>query len=368
MGLREKIAGSFAPEVFYISNPSGNNSLQSLSTREAIAYSVRSARLPTSGKTVLVGSGASAKGYWILGFVKELWNHIKIDGYVTSSISSMLAVGEEKGPKVLEELALMVPELLAERDISRGLKIVSALLFGIYRSKIERIGKLIYLSQADDFAGEEGRLIRNPIGVVTTTNLEEKLRQLLGETTVGQTKFKIMVTDYTKEGPIALGKEYPEMPLYKAILSSIALQMVIPYQKYNGSLFGDAGPVAYFPMIKELIDNDVRTIIAVDMNYRNCIYKGLPFFLADEAQQGYIKNKHQTRKLMADFTRISPEQLLEKGDYDRQRVAFVSPQIERILPGAIYIPIEERSGLIDEGGKAAKEFITKFRQPLWHIQ
>ena len=367
MGLAEKVAESFAPNVFYIANPSSSDILQTPSMREVVAYALRSGRLPSRGKTTFIGSGASAKGYWILGFVTELWNHIEIDNYITSSISNMLVVGEEKGPKVLEELALRIPELLPERDISRGLKIARALMLGYYGKEITGLGKLLHLSEADDFESEEGKLIRNPRGVVTTSKLEDELKRLLGEKTVGESKFMVMVTDYKRECPVALGKEYPELPLYKAIMSAIALQMVIPYQQYKGGLFGDAGPVSYFPLLKELVDKDTKTIIAVDMNYRNGGYKGLPFFLADGAQQAYVRNKHQTRELMKNFTRVSPDELLDVGDYDRQRVAFVAPRIEGILPGTIDIPIEDRLKLIDEGKKAAKAFITRLRQPIWHI-
>ncbi len=367
MGLKEKIAESFAPNVFYVVNPVADNLLQSPSTREVLAYALRSGRIPTRGKTALVGSGASAKGYWILGFVTELWKYIEIDAYITSSISSMLAVGEEKGAAALEDLALRIPELLPERDISTKLKVARAVTLGLYGGRIKGLGKFLNLMEADDVGGEEGKLIRNPRGIVTTNKLEDELRHLLGEKPVGQTKFKIMAIDYTKERPVALGDEYPEMPLHRAIMAAIALQMVIPYQKYNGSLFGDAGPVAYFPLIKELIGRDIRTIIAVDMNFRNGEYKGLPGFLADEAQQGYVRNKHQTRKLMTDFTSVPPEKLLSDDDYAKQRVAFVAPRVEGVPPGVLNIPIEDRLKLIDEGRKTAMAFITKFRQPIWYI-
>lgn len=365
MILRQRIAEALAPKVFYVANPSKDGILQDVAIREIGAYFVRTGRLPTSGKTAFIGSGASAKGYWILGFVTELWEYIEIDAYITSSISSMLAVGEEKGPKALEDLALKVPELLPERDISTKLKVARAFTLGLYGNKITELSKFLQLMEADDFEGEGGKLIRNPRGVVTTNKLEDELKRLLGDKKVGETKFKIMATDYQKEGPVALGLEYPEMPLYRAIMAAIALQTVIPYQNYNGVLLGDAGPVAYFPLFKELIDRDVRTIIAVDMNFRNGEYKGLPDILADGAQQGYVRNKHQTRKLLGEFTSVPPEELLENDDYNRQRVAFVAPKVEKVLPGAINIPIEERLRLTDDGKKAAREFISKVRQPIW---
>lgn len=367
LSLRARLANTFVPEVFYIANPVADNILQAPTTREILSYAIRRGRLPTKGKTVLIGSGASAKGYWILGFVTELWKYIEINEYITSSISSMLAVGEEKGSSVLEDLALRIPELLPERDISTKLKLAQALTFGLYSDKIRDLGRFMQLMEADDIQGEDGKLIRSPRGVVTTSQLEDELKHLLGDKKVGDTKFKIMVTDYNKEGPVALGQAYPEMPLYQAIMAAIALQKVVPYQKYNGGLFGDAGPVAYFPLFKELIDRDVRTVIAVDMNFRNGEYKGLPGLLADEAQQGYVRNKNQTRKLMKDFTPIPPEVLLEKDDYSEQRVAFVAPKIKGVLPGAINIPIEDRLKLIDDGKKAAKAFINKFRQPMWQM-
>lgn len=367
MDLIAKIATSLAPNVFYVVNPASDDKLRSPTAREILAYGIRTGRLPTSGKTAFVGSGGASKGYWILGFATELWKYIEINAYITSSITSMLAVGEEKGSPVLEDLALRIPELLPERDISTKLKIAMALTLGLYTDKIKGLGKFLQLMEAEDIEGEGGRLIRNPKGVVITSKLEEELKQLLGDRKVGDTKFKIMAIDYNKEGPVALGRDYPEMPLSQAIMAGIALQTVIPYQRYNGGLLGDAGPIAYFPLLKDLIDKNFRTIIAVDMNYRNGEYKGLPGILADGAHQGYVRNKHQTRQLMRDFTPVTPERLLSDDDYSKQRVAFVAPRIEGILPGAIKISIEDRLKLIDEGKKAASVFVKKFRQPMWYI-
>lgn len=375
MGLSE-LVNRLASQPFYLVQPlnSKKENIKSLNINDIISYFLRTKSLPTAPKVTFIGGGGSAKGYWTLGFVSELLEYIKIDQYIVTSVSALLAVGQEKGTKELEEFALRVPELLVEERAT--LKILAQasnyIPFGIVDKLFARLILPLKLSQAEIDELSSGTLVMNPKGIFNVTKLEKELRNIFWEKKIGEMdNFIIMAIDYNTRRPVALGKEYPEMPVYTAILAGIALQMIIPYQRYSNSLFGDAGPVYNFPLLKELIDKDTKTIIAVDLNYNNVNSLGddsLPFFLVDKAQHGYIADKEMTRRLLREVVNAPPEEILRYGDRKNYKLSFNAPKIQDILTNSIYIPLPRRETLIAEGHMAAKELIERFRKPLWSIQ
>src|SRR3989338_2359785 len=368
-----KVATILSPEIFYVANPASDHSeIQHPSLEEIIAFGLRTKRLPTNGKVTFVGSGGAAKGYWVLGFVNELKKYIKIDKYLVTSVPALLSIGEVAGPEKLETLAKKVHELLKEREHHRYVRIAkrmaTLLTAGYFRKPLDSVGKLWNLLEAEEIQREDGTSIRSPKGIVTAEPLEAAIKELTGEKTLADIgNFTIMTMDYIKKGFVALGKEHPDTPLYHAVPAGIALQMIMPYKKYNGSLLGDAGPLYYFPLLKKYIDKDTTTIIGVDLNFNNDNHNGLPPFMADKAQQEHIADIEKTRERVANFTLASVEELLEIGDYSKQMLAYFAPKIDNVPSGAIDIPKPQRERLIEEGKQAARAFVSRLRQPVWNI-
>ncbi|MBI2658007.1 hypothetical protein HYX08_04925 [Candidatus Woesearchaeota archaeon] len=373
LNLLKRTADKFSPEIFYVAKPASDSSgIKRASLEEILAFGLRTGRLPTNGDVTFVGGGGSAKGYWILGFATELRKHIEISKYVTTSVSSLLSLGQITDEETFVKFALKIPELLPERDYHRAIRLIKAAIGylpgGYVKDRFDRLLKIMHYFQAEDLMTENGELVRNPKGVVQTDAFVEAVRSISGERTIGDLgNFIIMAIDYIHKRPVALGKEYREMPLYNVLAAAIALAKIIPYKGYNGSLLGDAGEVYNFPLLLKHIGKNAGTVVGVDLNYNNGIYKGLPFFAADEAWQGHVRNVIASTEQVEKFSEIPVDVLTQGDDYHKQQLKLFAPKIDGVLPGQINIPMPEREKLIELGRQAAKAFISRLRQPLWSI-
>ena len=254
---RLRLADRVAPEIFYLANPvDGNRDVGKASSSEGLAYLLRTGRLPTNGELTVVASAGGPKAYWTHGFLLELTKYVEVNNFITDSSPSFHVLKDEfPSEKEFDDFILDIPKFLPERKIQTALKIthqlVKLLSIGRYGGIVENIGKLFNLSQAE-WEDSNGTLIRSPKGFVDISPLEEKLKMIVPDKTIRQKpNFTMLALNYTTGKLVALGKDTPDMPLYKAILASIALQMIIPFQKVNGSILGDAGSIYYLPLLKE---------------------------------------------------------------------------------------------------------------------
>ena len=369
---RLKIADKVAPDIFYLANPVNGSDIQPISASEGLAYLVRTGRLPTNGRVTIAASAGGSKAYWTHGFLLELEKHIEISDFIVASAPAFHALKNEfPTEREFDEFVLNIPKFLPEKQIQVALRLVHQLTrylsLGHYGSFVEKLGKLLNLSSAewDDI---NGTLIRNPKGFVDIGPLEEELKKIVPNKTIRQKpNFTMLALDYASGKLVALGKDTQDMPLYKAILAAIAVQLIMPFQKVNGNVLGDAGAVYYLPLLKEYVPGN-STVIAVDLNYNwGNGYKGLPFFAENTAQDDHVRNKILTVRNLKDFTPVSASELQERGDYAKQRLVFRVPSIVGVPAYAIDIDIDDRRHLSDLGKKDARELIARFRTPLWYI-
>ena len=371
---RLKLANRVAPDIFYLANPVYRDTdIQPVTASEGLAYLLRTGKLPANGKLSAVASAGGPKAYWTHGFLLELTKHVEVDNFVTASAPAFHALKDEfPSEREFDEFVLDIPRLLPEKQIQIALKaihqIANFVSLGHYGSAFERIGKLLNLSQAE-WEEINGAMVRNPKGFVDISPLEEELKRIVPDKTIRQKpNFTMLALDYTSGKLVALGRDTPDMPLYKAILACIAIPLVMPFQKINSHILGDAGTVYYLPLLKEYVPRKTSTVVAVDLNYnwRNG-YKGLPFFAENTAQDDHLRNEILTDRNIKDFTPVPASELQERADYVKQRLVFRAPAIIGVPAYAINIDMETRRHLSELGKKDARELVAKFRAPIWHI-
>lgn len=364
MSLRDKIADAFVKEPFYLvetKNSNGDSSnIQKISIKESAGYWIKTGKLPTNPGLTLIFSGGSVKTLYNLGFYKKLQESgISIGHYFLSSGSSPLVLSKLiEDFDEFEKFALDIPDLIEplERQlVFQKLKKIDTLTEGIFRkSKLDTGNTKIKVNR----------------GLVSTDKLEEKLKNYCKDKTIGEMEnVTIMATDYSARKPVSLGIDYPNMPLYKAILASISLPKIFKPVEYDGRLFGDAGPLYHFPLKPNLLNNN-KTIIAIKLGHNNeeysipifYGYKGILFdgqYLLDDVTSSEVAELR-----LHELCGTTAVDLSENGDKKNFRVYLDLPTID-IPPNTIELKMDKRKELVDMGYEAAeKALYTKFRQPI----
>ena len=230
MDIREKIAYSLVPRPFYLlptSNGQSGDQIPEINLREYFAYLLVTGKRPTAiPKTLFDGSGGTAKGYIGVGLIKVFDAYgIEFDAYLVASVLAFLGLKKHTGNMQLtEEFALKIPELLKEKPPHIALRIADKLTFKYFHDGIMNLDRLAHLLKAEKIQLPDGGYTRTNNGFVQTTALEEELRKHLGDVKISEIKdFYITATDYTNQRLVVLGKDYPDMPAFRAIHTGIAL-------------------------------------------------------------------------------------------------------------------------------------------------
>ena len=382
MDLREKLAYSLIQRPFYILPGSSENnagSISKISPTEYLAYRILTGQWPTSNpKVMFVGSGGSAKGYVVIGLLRRFHElGIKFDEYLVTSVLAFLTLYERTGDIYLtEKFALDIPELLKEKSAPRVMKWFDKMTLGYFHDHITSFARLAHLMQSQKYKLPDGGYLKTNNGFVQTAALENRLKEHLGEVPIGETNMRITATDFTNRRLVVLGKDYPEMPAYRAVLIAISLPKIFAFVMHNGNLLADSGGVLNFPLLNQLIDKktnqkttligpDISTIVAVDLAYEANYENGVPsggiggIVEADWIEAG-IRNNLMVELLAERNAKQEPRDLVKNGDRRHMRTMLITPETHDIPPGKIGIKIDQRHELIKQGYElgdlAAKDF------------
>lgn len=234
---------------------------------------------------------------------------------------------------------------------------------------------------------EEGTLITNA-GVVDTAPLEGRLRELCkngdGDKLSGEyPKVLIMATDLER-GLVALSRDHPKIPIYRAFSSAITLPKYFPpaVHPMGGSqksiVLVDAGDLCYFPLRRTLV-GDRGTILAVDLGYRALRYRAKygnenPCYMSgiagiDRMREWLadLKALDDTKHLVEDRTGLPIDKAESDGDINNCSLCFKAPHFKEITPGTLWISMDERRALVDRGYKIGQELIKQFRRPMYFM-
>lgn len=371
MGLGKFIADRLVSEPFYIvTTKNGHNSIKPITPAETIAYYLRTGSLPRDPKVTLVGSSGSAKGFVGAGVVKKLDEAgIDIGSYIVSSVSSFIAVYEITGRnyKAFEEFILQVPDLIEPLPPPLWVRAAQKIAPKRYSTRLDFIGKFLTSIEPNELKTKDGAMTVNQ-GLVSTKKLEDRLKEICGNAAIGDIKnLTIMATDYTEEKPVALGRDFPEMPLYKALLASISMGQRMRPIEHNSHLFGDGGYTYHLPLIRELLPQDSKTIICIllasygERNGRQD-YSGIMGFVDNLSKAIAINREVITKLLVENAAQTDISDLIKNGDRKNFRIKLIEPQIGEIPSGTIHIDMGRRLEFIELGYNAAEYALKDFRR------
>ncbi len=376
--LPSRLADRLVAEPFYVvrtTNEAGNRAIRKISPRESIAYFLKRGYFPIHPKTALVASGGSAKVYYLWGFVKKIYQTgIDIHRYIVTSASSLLGLLEiTKDPETVEKFALEIPELLPFHKHPLVIRAIKKITPRGKRSKIESIGHLVTMLGGEEItlnvANDADYVVTVNRGAVDTTKLEERLREFCGNIKVGEfDKFKIVATDYTARKAVVLNDLHPEMPLYRAFISAMAVPSQFKPSYNSTSIIVDGGVAYHFPFFPELLV-DSTTVIAVRLGHpynKGHIQdlSGADGFLRNMQIQEEIRISEMTRRLVEPVARTTVEDLAQNGDRRNLWIYLDLPDLSDVPPLKIDIPLEKRHELIERGYKAAENALKSFRRPM----
>ena len=390
MGLLTTIGDVLSPEAFYVVNPRNTNrknSLERISVRESLAYLFKRGRLPTGQKLTLVSSGGAVKDYIAAGFLKLFHEYgLPPDEYVLTSGSSFAVLYVVGGGdyKKLEDFIIHIPEMIKYR---KPPLIVSGLNWFIPKGK-EGLLKLsvLYesLKKGEQLETEEGLYITNR-GAVDISQLEHRLKEFCNECKgdanlpIGDVKNVLIMALDLEKGVVALGRDHPDMPLYLALSSAIAIPHLLPPRLFRPKdsnkpvVLTDAADICYLPLLPDLIDKN-STIVAVDLAYNSSPFNdsgldlsGVDGFKKIEERINFIRIRENTRRLTQLMTNCTPEELDRYGDRRGLRTLYIAPHIEGIPPETLKIDKSKILELIEQGYKLMKERTKDFRVPLFNV-
>lgn len=362
-----------ASKSFYLVQPAdGNGLIATLTPEEAATYSAIAGSIPSEPELAIIGSGGSAKCFWLAGFLLELEKYIDINKakFVVTSGSAFYTARSKLDLQQLEDFVLEIPELIAP-NVSPN---------AMHSKLLMKIGMMRRLGQTEN-VNLNGRIVESPVGAFRIEKLAQRLYEIFGQNSRMDTdakNFIIMAGLYDERDEngrpkvIALGKEYPEMPVPIAVLGAIAMELILPFQVYANHLIGDAGPKYNFPLLKEHF-SDSATVIGIDLGYNNgsTAMSKLPRKLRKRALVDHSRNNETTTILMKDLTGKTPEEILNgDNEYcrDNPKVVYIAPKIPGMVHYDIRISMPQRKELIAEGRKAAQELVKAFRSPTVSVQ
>ncbi len=383
MTLRERIAYSLVPRPFYIiqSREPNSGSINIMSAKEGLAYRILTENWPSKNpKSIFVGSGGSAKGYVAMGLMRRFHElGIKFDEYLVTSVLAFLTLYERTGDiDLTERFALDIPELLKEKEPLFPIKLFDKITLGYFHNQVTSFARLAHLMTSLQYKLPDGGWIKTNNGFVQTAALEDELKKHIGDIPIGETNMRITATDYTNKRLVILGKDYPDMPAYRAVLIGIALPKIFAFVMHDGNLLADSGNVLNFPLLTDIsqknvdkkrviIDPKFDTIVAVELgyeaNYENKTPTGgIGGIIEADWIESSIRNRIITDLLAERIAGQATRDLAKNGDRKHMRTLLITPETHGIPPGKIGIEMDERHQLIKQGYELGDLVAQNFRR------
>ena len=390
---RQVIADRIEPNAFYPvrvnTEASYSGSIPPLSFQEAIVYKLKTGHWPyEAGDLTYVGSSGAIKTLMHGGALKALHEHgIIPKRFVTSSGAAFCSAYVVNGYDInaFLDFIIEVPDLVTFRKLSPLLSGLEAVVraFDLLAEtsvapKIHAAGLFLKaLGRGEEALTEDGLVVTNK-GAADISKLVDRLKQIYRKKDGEYMKvsdlsnFHILALDI-KDGLVALDRSYPDILLYEALSSAIAVPHYFPpgIFKPNGSgevvILMDAVESGYFPLIRELIGKG-GVVVGVDVGYNANFKNGKGVNLSGVT--GYFDryeriSHHTVREITKARTRgetgLPPEILAEVGDVRNLEICYIAPHTINIPPYIFNFPMAKRNELIQQGYDTMLNYLKRFR-------